>query len=177
MTASILRLHFKTTSFLITLFLLSQLLRSLSAQPTSPSNAEQQAYLRKFIQQSLDTKKSVDDSTRFLSASTDLNDDGQPETIVYLIGNGWCGSGGCSAYILGNETGSFKVITRITITHLPIRLLLLRRTGGMILPSQSQAEVFSKLMRQSSRTTVKNMQAIRAFRPQSPFMRIHRVQR
>jgi hypothetical protein len=51
--------------------------------------------LRLFLQ-----KISHNRDTRYVAAFTDLNGDGQPEAIVYLISPEWCGSGGCSMFIL-----------------------------------------------------------------------------
>ncbi len=52
------------------------------------------------------------------------SDDGNSEeVIVYVSGQGWCGSGGCTMLILEPFGASFKVIGRVTIVQLPIRLL------------------------------------------------------
>src|SRR5436190_1567725 len=45
------------------------------------------------------------------------------EAIVYLMGGEWCGSGGCTMLILASEASSFRVVTKITITRPPIRVL------------------------------------------------------
>lgn len=64
-----------------------------------------------------------DRSTRYLAAFRDLNGDGIPEAIVYLIGRQWCGSGGCPLFVLQKSGGSWKVVTSTTITNPPIRVL------------------------------------------------------
>ncbi|MBS1872094.1 MAG: hypothetical protein JSU00_02700 [Acidobacteria bacterium] len=43
-----------------------------------------------------------DERDRFWVAFPDLNGDGRPEAIVYLMSNGWCGTGGCATRILAN---------------------------------------------------------------------------
>ena len=75
-----------------------------------------------------------DKTTRYLSASVDLNGDGMQEVIVYLIGGGWCGSGGCTTLILGPQDTSYKVITKMTVTRLPIRVLTTTSNGLHDLP-------------------------------------------
>ena len=45
------------------------------------------------------------------------------QVIVYLEGNGWCGTGGCTMLILEPQSSSFKIINKITIVNLPIRVL------------------------------------------------------
>ena len=80
------------------------------------SNADEES-IRKLFQ-----SRDNDKSTRYLSAFRDLNDDGIPEAIVYLMGQ-WCGSGGCNLYILQKGAGSWKIVTSMTITNPPIRVL------------------------------------------------------
>jgi len=64
-----------------------------------------------------------DRSTRYLAVFRDLNGDGIPEAMVYLIGQQWCGSGGCHLFILQKSGGSWKTVTSMTITNPPIRVL------------------------------------------------------
>ena len=66
---------------------------------------------------------------RFVAALTDLNDDGTAEAIVHLTSNHWCGSGGCTTLILARDADSWKLLTRITITRPPIRVLKRRSNG------------------------------------------------
>lgn len=63
-----------------------------------------------------------DRSARYLLAFRDLNGDGTPEAIVYLIGS-WCGSGGCSMFILTPKGSSWRIVTNIRITRPPIYVL------------------------------------------------------
>lgn len=90
------------------------------AQTTSKAQASNpdEESVRKLFQARDDDK-----STRYLAAFHDLNDDGIPEAIVYLIGRQWCGSGGCPLFILQKSGGSWKVVTSTTITNPPIRIL------------------------------------------------------
>ena len=73
--------------------------------------------LKKFL-------RTLDDdrSARYVLALRDLNGDGIPEAIVYLLGS-WCGSGGCSTFILTPNGSSWRVVTNIRITRPPIYVL------------------------------------------------------
>jgi hypothetical protein len=74
--------------------------------------------VRKFLRTQDDSK-----NTRYIAAFRDLNGDGISEALVYLLGNNWCGSGGCNLLILQRAGDSWKVITSMTITNPPIRVL------------------------------------------------------
>ncbi|ATG92122.1 hypothetical protein [Methylomonas koyamae] len=64
-----------------------------------------------------------DKTTQYIAAFRDLNTDWTPEAIVYLTGSKWCGSGGCTTLILAKDGGSWKIVTKITISRPPIRVL------------------------------------------------------
>ena len=74
--------------------------------------------LRAFLQTQADDKE-----TRYIAVFRDLNGDGVPEAIVYLVGNEWCGSGGCNLFILRKNGHSWKTVTSISITNPPVRML------------------------------------------------------
>lgn len=64
------------------------------------------------------SKNSIDDySKRFIFFEYDLNDDGKKEILVGLTGPYFCGSGGCTQYILGNQG---TVISRFTVADYPV---------------------------------------------------------
>lgn len=74
--------------------------------------------------------------TRYRSALTDLNGDGRPEALVYAIasadGDGaadLCGSGGCDLYVLALTPSGYRVISDISITRPPVRVLPSRSRG------------------------------------------------
>jgi hypothetical protein len=69
--------------------------------------------------------KTLDDdrTTRYALAFRDLNADGTPEAIVYLIGKKWCGSGGCNTLILAPDGSSWRIVASISITRPPIYVL------------------------------------------------------
>lgn len=43
--------------------------------------------------------------------------------VVYVSGQRWCGSGGCTLLILKPVGASFKVLGKLAIVQLPVRLL------------------------------------------------------
>jgi hypothetical protein len=65
----------------------------------------------------------ADKSTNYLISLQDLNVDGQSEAIVYVLGRNWCGSGGCTTLILTQDKNTWQILTKITVTRLPIRVL------------------------------------------------------
>jgi hypothetical protein len=67
--------------------------------------------------------------TRYSSALVDLKDDGTKEVIVYITGGGWCGTGGCVTLILAPEGTTYRVVTKATVTRLPIRVLPTKSNG------------------------------------------------
>lgn len=112
------------------LLLLAWVASSLSAatclvqkgkQSVAPASTQQDS-LKRFLQNYLGPR-SDEERTRYVAAFTDLNGDGVREAIVYVIGPGWCGSGGCITFVLNREGSSYTVVTKITITRAPIRVV------------------------------------------------------
>lgn len=66
---------------------------------------------------------------RFVDGFIDLNGDGRAEAIVHLTSNDWCGSGGCTTLVLVRDGDSWRVLTKITITSPPIRVLTSKTNG------------------------------------------------
>ncbi len=92
-------------------------------QPAAPDPLAQ-ASLKRFLQDyAKDLAGGPDSTTRYISVSIDLNGDGTDETIVYVIGQSWCGSGGCPMLILARKGSSYKVMTRVSIVQTPISVL------------------------------------------------------
>lgn len=68
--------------------------------------------------------------TRYSVALSDLNADKQPEALIYAMattgGDGQadlCGSGGCDLYVLSLTPTGYRLITDISLTRPPIRVL------------------------------------------------------
>jgi hypothetical protein len=93
---------------------------------TSPKDAaaSERNSLRVFLE-SFDS----DLKDRFFAAFVDLNGDGKPEAIVHLTSTAWCGSGGCTTLILVRDGNSWRILTMITITRPPIRVLTTKFNG------------------------------------------------
>ena len=90
------------------------------ARPASTAEDSLKTFLRDYVK---DHHSDDDKTTRYFDVFVDLNNDGKKEVIVYLMDGGWCGSGGCTMLVLAPEASSFKVITRVTISRPPIRVL------------------------------------------------------
>lgn len=79
------------------------------------------AYLRSYL--TLGGKVPSDTTTRATAFSVKTDNGKIEENIVYVSGQGWCGSGGCTMLVLEPTESWFKVLGRVTIVQLPIRLL------------------------------------------------------
>jgi hypothetical protein len=66
---------------------------------------------------------------RFIAAFIDLNGDGKPEAIVYLMSSQWCGSGGCTTLVLERGSNSWRIVSEVSITWPPIRVLRMKFNG------------------------------------------------
>jgi hypothetical protein len=106
----------------IVLMLAISLSVSVAAQ-SRPSRADQDSL--KLALQKID----ADHATRYIAAYYDLDGDGTPEAIVYLIGHGSCGSGGCDTFIFKRDRHTWSQISDISITRLPIRVLANKTNG------------------------------------------------
>jgi len=78
------------------------------------------AFLRSYL--SLWGKVSPDKTTQITAVTVKTNS-GKPEDIVYVSGQDWCGSGGCTLLILEPSEATFKILGKVTIVQLPVRLL------------------------------------------------------
>jgi hypothetical protein len=80
--------------------------------------------LRRFLQKELTGPDSgIDKTTRYSSAVIKSDGTTRDEIVVYVSGESWCGSGGCSLWILEPDGASFRVIGNEAIVRLPIRAL------------------------------------------------------
>lgn len=61
--------------------------------------------------------------TRYKEAMFDLNGDGRPEVLVYAEGPDRCGSGGCDLYVITPMIGGYRVVTNMSVTRPPVRVL------------------------------------------------------
>lgn len=61
--------------------------------------------------------------SRYQSARTDLDGDGTDEILLLATAPEWCGSGGCTLFVLAAGDSGLRVVSRTTITNPPIRVL------------------------------------------------------
>jgi len=59
----------------------------------------------------------------------DLNGDGDPEAIVYVVGPRVCGTGGCDTHIFARREGGYKLVSTISLTR-PLIIASQRRAHG-----------------------------------------------
>ena len=72
------------------------------------------------IRQKIGADGGLSENSRWLVAHTDLNGDGADEALVYLIDPTSCGTGGCSLYVLAQQSGAWTVTDVIGPSRLPI---------------------------------------------------------
>jgi len=98
------------------------------ASPAS-SQPSRDAELRTFVQERFAEDRADHPNTRYASGWADLNGDGRPEALVYLMSSNYCGSGGCTLFIYTPEQSSFSQHGSMGVTSLPVRALNTRTRG------------------------------------------------
>lgn len=66
---------------------------------------------------------------RYSIGLVDLNGDSSAEGLVYVVGAGWCGSGGCPLYILRRNASRWQLLNSVTIVNPPVRVLATKSRG------------------------------------------------
>ena len=93
-------------------------------------DADVVAFLRSYLRpQSAPLEERALTATRLRIGWADLNGDGKPEALVYVSGEGICGSGGCSLLILERLGGTFRVRGDIGVSRLPVGVVNHRSHG------------------------------------------------
>ena len=92
----------------------------------SPRDAAIKNVLRQYLKEHNIENAS---SARYMSALVDLNDDGKEEVVVYVISQDLCGTGGCLTLVLAPQQSSFTIVSKITISRPPIRVLKTKSHG------------------------------------------------
>lgn len=79
------------------------------------------AFLRSYL--SLGGRIPPDTTTRITTYRVKTGDGKIEVDIVYVSGQGWCGSGGCTLLIVECSATSFKVLGKVTVVQLPVFLM------------------------------------------------------
>ena len=80
-----------------------------------------QQFLRNYL---ADPPSEIDKTTKYAAAAVHLSESAKDNAvIIYIMGQNWCGSGGCRMLVLEPDGNSYRVIGETTVTHLPIRVL------------------------------------------------------
>ncbi len=110
-------------------FLAGACLAQVQQQKAAPPSAAEDS-LKTFLRSYLRTFSGGDDkTTRYLAAFVDLSGGGKREAIVYVSGQTWCGSGGCTTLVLARKDSSYRLVTDIAITRPPVCVLTNRSHG------------------------------------------------
>jgi len=102
---------------------------ALSASASAIAQPSRDAELRTFLQERFAEDRADYPNTRYASGWADLNGDGRPEALVYIISSNYCGSGGCTLFVYTPEQGSFSQHGSMSVTSLPVRALNSRTRG------------------------------------------------
>jgi hypothetical protein len=60
---------------------------------------------------------------------SDLNDDHHAEAVLHLAGPDFCGSGGCTTFVMTETEAGWLTVGRITVSRLPIYRLPMHHDG------------------------------------------------
>lgn len=117
-----------TAAVAVGLILLSPM--ALLAQSGSRSAGDQS--LRHALQSRVLEREGPDadqGDTRASIALVDLDGDGQTEAITLVSGRAWCGTGGCSLWVLRREAGGWRMVGQTATVLAPVRVLDTRSLG------------------------------------------------
>ncbi|MBS0320762.1 MAG: hypothetical protein JSR18_09495 [Proteobacteria bacterium] len=67
-------------------------------------------------------KANVGGALATLSAWVDLDGDVQPELLVYVVGPGACGTGGCTLWVFARNGSEYRVVGKIGPVQTPVRV-------------------------------------------------------
>lgn len=58
--------------------------------------------------------------SRYVYNRVDLDDDSEPEVVVYLLGSFFCGSGGCTMLLLDDAASDYRLVQTFSIARAPV---------------------------------------------------------
>ena len=97
---------------------------------TNSQSASKEDQLKAAVRSYVLTRQSPDSGpSSFLFSFVDLASDGKQQAVVYLNGKGWCGTGGCTMLVFTQDGSSYKLISAIRGTRVPIRVLEAKSFG------------------------------------------------
>ncbi len=96
---------------------------------TEPDAELEEAILQASPDYTRDVVELGGQSGRYLYGRADLNDDGQEEVFVYLLGSIFCGTGGCNLLLFGNERDGYPLVDEFPISRLPV-IVSAEKTAG-----------------------------------------------
>jgi uncharacterized protein len=70
-----------------------------------------------------------DDELRYFDRAVDLDGDGKPELVVYVVGPTVCGSGGCDLLVFTPAGAGYRRLAAISVTQVPIRASSAKSSG------------------------------------------------
>jgi uncharacterized protein len=71
-----------------------------------------------------------DGELRYFDRAVDLNGDGKPEIVVYLVGPAACGSGGCNLLVYTPSASGYRRVGDLSVTRAPIRAAAAASSSG-----------------------------------------------
>jgi hypothetical protein len=95
----------------------------LRGQQSTIASSSQDESLKEFLRNYLNPGRLVPDKTTRITAVSVKTKTEAAVEVLYVSGQHWCGSGGCTLLILEPHGTSFRVLGRVSIVQLPVRLL------------------------------------------------------
>ena len=91
-------------------------------------DAELERAIRHALSRSEDAPD-TDSAGRYLYNRVDLNGDGRPEALVYLMGREFCGTGGCNLLVFQSGDNGYRLLAEISLVNNPV-IVSRQRTRG-----------------------------------------------
>ena len=129
-------------AFLAIIMLSAGFHRCATAQVHAASPPAREDQVRAFLTSYVESEGMKASEARYADAFIDLNGDGVDEAVVYLAGQDWCGTGGCTTLVLMRTQNSYVLVGRISATRPPIRALRERTHGWRTLTAWISGATF-----------------------------------
>jgi len=113
----------RTIALLVALFAIAFAITAPAATSAGGRARSDEASVARFLQGYIRKAHLPPGQAAFASAEVAVGAGRLEEVLVYLEGQDWCGSGGCTMLVLAPARGAFTIIGRTTLVRLPIRVL------------------------------------------------------